>query len=75
MGSRNNSQRKKSKRAGKGTDVQEQFCLEEGMMVLYHNNNIKKKSQKEEYWLAEIQTLHRKLIFVSFYLCMRLFYL
>ena len=34
--------------------------IKEGMNVLYKNSNIRKHSNKEEYWLAEIQSFNRK---------------
>lgn len=39
----------------------EQMEMKEGMFVLWKNGNIRKNSNKEEYWISQIQSFNQKL--------------
>ena len=39
----------------------EQLEMKEGMFVLWKNGNIRKNSNKEEYWISQIQSFNQKL--------------
>ena len=62
MGSRSKS--KKDYNYHGDTDAIE---MKEGMHVLWRNPNIRKNSNKEEYWLSEIQSFGKKLSFICYY--------
>ena len=53
---------RKSKNKNKSNNTSNCFEMKIGMHVLWYNPNIRKDSNKEEYWLAQIQDFNKELI-------------